>query len=72
MVTDIAAVLEKEGITLTPGAIRARLKSSMTFLAERSCDAIGVELDEEEVERIGGSRSFHEAVAAMLEDEATS
>jgi len=66
LVADISADLEKEGITLTPNAIRARLRGAMLHLAKQSCRALGAEVGEEELERIAGSRAFQEAVASLL------
>jgi len=66
LVQDVVDSLQKKGITMTPNAVRARLKSSMFKLAEESCRALGVEMDAEELERISASRAFQEAVAAVL------
>lgn len=69
LVADIAAALEKEGVTLTPNAVRARLRLAMLQLADESCRAMGAEVDEDELERIAGSRAFQEAVASLLTEE---
>jgi hypothetical protein len=69
LVADIAADLEKEGVTLTPNAVRARLRVAMLRLAQESCRAMGAEVEEEELERIAGSRAFQEAVASLLVEE---
>lgn len=69
LVGDIATSLEKEGVTLTPNAVRARLRLAMLHLASESCRAMGAEVDEDEIERIAGSRSFQEAVASLLVEE---
>ncbi len=66
LVADIATELEKEGVTLTPNAVRARLRTAMLHLAGESCRAMGAEVEEEELERIAGSRAFQEAVASLL------
>lgn len=65
-VADIATELEKEGVTLTPNAVRARLRLAMLHLVGESCRAMGTEVEEEELERIAGSRAFQEAVASLL------
>lgn len=69
LINDIVSKLESEGVSLTPNAVRARLKNAMQHLAEESCRALGADLDEEELERIAGSRAFQEAVASMLQEE---
>lgn len=69
LIGDIASQLESEGVSLTPNAVRARLKGAMLRLAEESCRALGADVDEEELERIAGSRAFQEAVATMLQEE---
>lgn len=66
LVQDMVDVLEKKGVTLTPNAVRARIKSSMLKLATESCKALGVEMDDEQLERISASRAFQEAVASVL------
>ncbi len=68
---DIAATLAIEGVTLTPNAVRSRLKETMVFLVEESCKALGVDVDDDELERIAGSRAFQEAVASLLNHEET-
>ncbi len=69
LITDIASKLETEGVSLTPNAIRARLRQAMLRLAEESCRALGADVSEDELERIAGSRAFQEAVASMLQEE---
>lgn len=69
LINDIASKLESEGVSLTPNAVRARLRNAMIQLADESCRALGAEVDEEELERIAGSRAFQEAVASMLNEE---
>lgn len=69
LINDIASKLESEGVSLTPNAVRARLRNAMLRLAEESCRALGANVDEDELERIAGSRAFQEAVASMLQDE---
>jgi hypothetical protein len=66
LVQEVVDTLEKKGVTLTPNAVRARLKSSMLKLAEESCKALGVDMDAEQLERISASRAFQEAVASVL------
>ncbi len=66
LVADISTELEKEGVMLTPNAVRARLKNAMLHLAGESCRALGADVEEEELERIAGSRAFQEAVASLL------
>lgn len=69
LINDIADKLESEGMSLTPNAVRARLKIAMLRLAEESCRALGADVDEDELDRIAGSRAFQEAVASMLVEE---
>jgi hypothetical protein len=70
VVAEIAADLEKEGVVMTPNAVRARLRTAMLHLAHESCKALGADVQEEELERIAGSRAFQEAVSSLLyEDE---
>lgn len=69
LVQDVVTILERKGVTLTPNAVRARLKSSMFKLAEESCKALGVEMDPEQLERISASRAFQEAVASVFADD---
>ena len=69
LAADIAAELEKEGVTLTPNAVRSRLRISMLHLARESCRAMGADIKEEEIERIAGSRAFQEAMASLLVDD---
>jgi hypothetical protein len=69
LIGDIVSKLETEGVSLTPNAVRARLKNAMMHLAEESCRALGAEVNEDELERIASSRAFQEAVASMLQDE---
>jgi hypothetical protein len=66
LVQDIVSALEKGGVTLTPNAVRSRLKASMLKLAEESCRALGVDMDAEQLERVSASRTFQEAVASVL------
>lgn len=71
LMADIAADLEKEGVSLTPNAVRAKLHAAMLHLAKESCHAMGADVGDEELERIAGSRAFQEAMASLLvEDEA--
>ena len=69
LINDIVSKLKSEGVSLTPNAVRARLKNAMQHLAEESCRALGAEVDDEELERIASSRTFQEAVASMLQEE---
>lgn len=69
LINDIISTLESEGVSLTPNAVRARLKGAMLRLAEESCRALGAEVSEDELERIAGSRAFQEAVASMLQED---
>lgn len=69
LINEIVTQLEQEGITLTPNAVRARLKIAMRRLAEESCTALGAEINEEELERVASSRAFQEAVASVLNDD---
>lgn len=69
LINDIASKLESEGVSLTPNAVRARLKAAMVHLAGESCRAVGAEVDDEELERIASSRAFQEAVASLLLEE---
>jgi len=69
LVADIVSNLEKEGVTITPNAVRAKLRTAMLRLAHESCRAMGADVDEDELERIAGSRAFQEAVASLLIEE---
>jgi len=69
LVADISTELEKEGVMLTPNAVRARLKGAMLHLAGESCRALGADVEEDELERIAGSRAFQEAVASLLTED---
>lgn len=54
---------------MTPNAIGTRLRNSMLKLAEESCKALGIEMEQEQLERISTSRAFQEAVANILCEE---
>lgn len=69
LINDIASKLESEGVSLTPNAVRARLRNAFMTLAQESCRAVGAEVDEDELERIASSRAFQEAVASLLNEE---
>ncbi len=69
LINDISERLQAEGVSLTPNAVRARLKAAMLHLAGESVRALGADVDEDELERIAGSRAFQEAVASMLNEE---
>lgn len=69
LIPDVVSKLEAEGVSLTPNAVRARLRTSMRALAEESCKALGVEMDDEKIEEIAGSRAFQEAVASLLNED---
>jgi 1,2-phenylacetyl-CoA epoxidase catalytic subunit len=71
LINDIASKLESEGISLTPNAIRARLRNAMIQLANESCRALGAEVSDEDLERIAGSRAFQESIASMFNEEDT-
>lgn len=69
LVQDIVSSLKNEGIVMTPNAIGTRLRNSMLKLAEESCKALGIEMEQEQLERISTSRAFQEAVANILCEE---
>jgi hypothetical protein len=66
LIQDIVNSLEKSGVTLTPNAVRARIKNTMFRLAEESCKAMGIDMDNEQLQRIAASRAFQEALASVL------
>jgi RNA polymerase primary sigma factor len=71
LVNELVDNLQKSGTTITPNAVRARLKIAMLKLAEESCNALGIEMDSEQLEKISTSRAFQEAVASVLNGEDT-
>lgn len=66
IVDDITKKLESEGVVLTVNTVRTKLKSGMLKLATRACQSLGLDIPEEEIERISKTKQFHEAIAAFL------
>lgn len=69
LIPDMLKRLQELGVDMTPNACRKRLRVAMTSLAQASCLALGVELDEDELERVAGGRVFQEALANVLAGE---
>lgn len=69
LVEEVAAEMAKRGVTVTPNAVRERLRASMLYIAEETCDALGIKVPKERLRSIAGSRMFQEAVAAAVSDE---
>lgn len=69
LIQDIVNALEKKGTILTPNAVRTRLKSSMMKLAQESCSALGLDIDDEQLERISASKHFQEALVSVLSED---
>lgn len=69
LIQDIVNTLEKKGTILTPSAVRNRLKSSMLKLAEESCKALGLDIDDDQLDRISASKHFQEALASVLTED---
>ena len=70
---EIMERLHASGVdNVTPSIIKQRLRDSMNLVVSRSCEAMGIdELSEDDKDKIACSRAFHEAVAAVINDEDT-